>query len=293
MDDICLYPERFERNVNENLRRDGERVWVAWTNKAVLDDRGQVVEVFSVGSDITDRKRTEEALRTSEAFYRSIFENSLFGIGISGPGMKLIQVNPAFCRMLEYDGDELVGKLGIGDVTHPDDMPASREAMSRLAGGEINDFIIEKRYVTKSRKTIDAITYVKAIRDRAGAHQGSSATILDITDRKRAEEELERHRDHLEELVAERTAELRQAMEQLVQSEKLAALGHLVAGVAHELNTPLGNARTVASALGEHLREFAPPSSPAPCAAPNWKISSTADGKPWNCWSATPPAPPT
>jgi PAS domain S-box-containing protein len=256
MDDICLHPERFERNVNENLRRDGERVWVAWTNKAVLDDRGQVVEVFSVGSDITDRKRTEEALRTSEAFYRSIFENSLFGIGISGPGMKLIQVNPAFCRMLEYDGDELVGKLGIGDVTHPDDMPASREAMSRLAGGEINDFIIEKRYVTKSRKTIDAITYVKAIRDRAGAHQGSSATILDITDRKRAEEELERHRDHLEELVAERTAELRQAMEQLVQSEKLAALGHLVAGVAHELNTPLGNARTVASALGEHLREF-------------------------------------
>ncbi|MBL8254857.1 MAG: PAS domain S-box protein, partial [Candidatus Competibacter sp.] len=62
MDDICLHPERFERNVNENLRRDGERVWVAWTNKAVLDDRGQVVEVFSIGSDITDRKRAEEEL---------------------------------------------------------------------------------------------------------------------------------------------------------------------------------------------------------------------------------------
>ena len=56
-----------------------------------------------------------------------------------------------------------------------DDMPASREAMSRLAGGEINDFIIEKRYVTKSRKTIDAITYVKAIRDRAGAHHQQRA----------------------------------------------------------------------------------------------------------------------
>ena len=207
--------------------------------------------------DISERKRAEEAVRTSEAFYRSIFENSLFGIGISGPGMKLIQVNPAFCRMLEYDGEEVVGKLGIGDVTHPDDLSSSREMVIRLVCGEIDDFIIEKRYLAKSGKTIDALAYVKAIRDRAGAYQGSSATILDITERKRAEAELARHRDHLEELVAERTAELRQAMNQLVQVEKLAALGNLVAGMAHELNTPLGNARTVASALGEHLREFA------------------------------------
>ncbi len=129
MDEICHDPERFERNVNENQRRNGEQVWVAWTNKAVLDESGQVVEVFSVGSDITDRKR--------------------------------------------------------------------------------------------------------------------------------AEEELLRHREHLEELVAERTAELRQAMAQLMQSEKLAALGSLVAGVAHELNTPLGNTRTIAGALGEEVRAFA------------------------------------
>ncbi|KAB2936235.1 MAG: PAS domain S-box protein [Candidatus Contendobacter sp.] len=129
MEDICLYPERFEHNINENIHRNGARLWIDWTNKAVLDERGQVVEIFSVGSDVTDRKR--------------------------------------------------------------------------------------------------------------------------------AEEELERHREHLEERVTERTAELRQAMRQLVQAEKLAALGHLVAGVAHELNTPLGNARLVASTLSDELRAFA------------------------------------
>ena len=62
MDEICAHPEKFEHSINENMRRNGERVWIAWTNKTVVNDKGQVVEVLSIGSDITERKQAEAEL---------------------------------------------------------------------------------------------------------------------------------------------------------------------------------------------------------------------------------------
>ena len=62
MEQICAEPEAFEQNVNENMCRNGERVWINWTNRVVLDSMGQVAEILSVGTDITERKRTEEEI---------------------------------------------------------------------------------------------------------------------------------------------------------------------------------------------------------------------------------------
>jgi PAS domain S-box-containing protein len=63
MKEICADPQSFERNTNETLRRSGERAWIDWTNKVVLDEQGQIQEILSIGSDITDRKRAEEEVR--------------------------------------------------------------------------------------------------------------------------------------------------------------------------------------------------------------------------------------
>ncbi len=62
IDEICADPNRFERSSNENTRRNGERVWIDWTNKVVLDERGEIREILSIGSDVTERKRAEEEL---------------------------------------------------------------------------------------------------------------------------------------------------------------------------------------------------------------------------------------
>ncbi len=63
--DIVAHPDRFVNNVNENVCRDGRRVWMTWTNKAILDDNGQLSEILAVGTDITEQKRAQEALERS------------------------------------------------------------------------------------------------------------------------------------------------------------------------------------------------------------------------------------
>lgn len=62
MAQICANPKAFEQNINENMKRDGSKVWIAWTNKTVFDQQGNIIEVLSVGSDITERKKLGEEL---------------------------------------------------------------------------------------------------------------------------------------------------------------------------------------------------------------------------------------
>ena len=65
--EIVSHPERYVQNINENVCRDGRRVWMAWTNNAVLDENGKVAEILAVATDITDRKEAEEALQQANA----------------------------------------------------------------------------------------------------------------------------------------------------------------------------------------------------------------------------------
>ena len=72
--DLCEHPERHVNNENENVRRDGSRAWVVWTNRPLRDENGRVTEILCIGNDITEHKRMEEALRASEKGYRDILK---------------------------------------------------------------------------------------------------------------------------------------------------------------------------------------------------------------------------
>ena len=254
MERICQRPEEFAHNVNENMRRTGERVWVSWTNRAVFNDWGQVIEVFSVGTDVTEQKRAEAAVRESEERFAKAFHSSPAPMAISAIDTgRFLDVNEQLQRMLCYSRAELMDSSSV-DLGIWADAGAREQMVEQIrAHGVCRE--LPTRFRTKTGDIREALYSGEII--RLGEQDVLLSLIFDITDRKRAEKELQRHREHLEDLVSERTRELRQAMEQLMQTEKLAALGNLVAGVAHELNTPLGNSRVVASLLAEELRGFA------------------------------------
>ncbi|HUL92100.1 MAG TPA: ATP-binding protein [Burkholderiales bacterium] len=162
-----------------------------------------------------------------------------------------------FKRLLGYEPGELkesheewLSRL------HPDDREASLKRVgdaSRARGGRY-EAEMRLRHRDGSYRTFLSRA---AVPRTEGGRSLLVGAVVDITERKRNEEEVRRLNAELEQRVAERTRELTRASEELIRSEKLAALGSMVAGVAHELNTPIGNSLLAASTLGENTRAFA------------------------------------
>ncbi len=117
--DVVEHPERYVNNINENICKDGQRVWVSWTNKPLLDERGNVAEILAIGSDITDLKRAEEEILEREQKYRSLFENMLNGFAyhmiiVDDAGKPVdylfLEVNENFEKMTGLKRENVIGK---------------------------------------------------------------------------------------------------------------------------------------------------------------------------------------
>ncbi len=147
---LYRHPDMYITNENENLRKDGERVWVTWTNRALLDAEGNFVGLLSVGNDITDRKRAEEERRRSEEYYRTIFNRASDAILVTDLQDHIIDANEAAARMygctraelLAMDPWELVApEAQAGRQSRRESYLASpytvTEAMQRRKNGEI------------------------------------------------------------------------------------------------------------------------------------------------------------
>ncbi|MGO9315807.1 MAG: PAS domain S-box protein [Syntrophobacteraceae bacterium] len=96
MRELAAHPERYERNENENVRRNGERVWIAWTNKPVYDQAGRLTEVLCIGNDITELKRAELQLQ----IFRKFADNAGEGLAMADLEGRIFYMNAALLDML-------------------------------------------------------------------------------------------------------------------------------------------------------------------------------------------------
>lgn len=263
-------PSGHGRHEHENMRKDGERVWLGWNTRFFFDREGRLASMLCVGSDITERKRAEAILReaneelearvrvrtaeltqANEILQREngartetqralVDQNALYQALLKaqadvGEGVFLIEdgrvvfANDAVCQMFGYSWEEIQALPSFLDLACEEDRALLLENHRRRLAGEQFSNRYEVGLLAKDGRRVEAEIAVSTmpLRDKMRV----VVVVVDITARKRAEEDLHRIRDSLEKRVWERTQEL--------------------AVIIDELNTEIAERQKVEEALRE------------------------------------------
>ncbi|RIX47639.1 MAG: PAS domain S-box protein [Rhodocyclales bacterium GT-UBC] len=232
----------------QSRHKDGSLFWVEVALRQA--QIGGQPRLIAAVRDIDQRRRAEIALRASEERYRLLLSHSPVGIVHFDLQLNITYANERFAEILQVDQEKLLG-VDMNQLRDQAPLAACRQATQ----GEQGYFEGEYRSMLSGHTCWISFRTAPAL-DSDNRVMGGIGIVEDISSRVAAQQAVLKLNEELEKRVASRTnelvqanAEIKQAMKQLAQSERLAALGSLVAGVAHELNTPLGNANTVASSL--------------------------------------------
>ena len=186
-----------------------------------LESGGEIGELTGAFNAMLDTIESRgRSLIESEERFRRAFENAPIGVCLTSVDGRFLRINHSLCAMLGYTVEELSEKH-IADITHPDDIGKTRESVSRLLDGLAESIQYEKRYHHKSGRLIWAAVHAVLLRGGDGSPIHFVVHIVDVTAQKNADQERER-------LEA-----------QLLQSQKMEALGTLSGGIAHDFNNVL------------------------------------------------------
>ncbi len=222
-------------------RRNGERFWAMGTTSGLYDASGALVGYTKVMRDQTQWKAAMDALSESEQLKSAVLEASLDAVITMDEDGRIVEFNPAAERAFGHARKDVIGRTVAETIIPPHLREAHTRGLQRYRQTGVGAVIGRRTEWTAlhadgSQFPIELS--ISPVRLPSGRRL-FTATIRDITDRKRAEAELARHRDHLQEILAERTAELDASHQQLRLSERLAALGTLAAGLGHDMGNLL------------------------------------------------------
>ncbi|MDP2299242.1 MAG: PAS domain S-box protein, partial [Actinomycetota bacterium] len=224
------------------LRADGSGVAVETSGVPIVHEGSNGALVFV--RDVTERRRAEQALRESEARLRTLSDNIPDGFiyqldfDVDGRTRRLVHVSAGVERMLETSVAEALEDIEVLSGQALEGDRALLDVLEQRAHEALEPFMAEVSYRTPSGRERWARLSSEP-RLLENGHVVWDGVAIDITDRKVAEQELAGHRDHLEELVAERTAELTRANVALEEATR--AKSAFLANMSHELRTPLNS----------------------------------------------------
>jgi PAS domain S-box-containing protein len=203
-------PNRMRMMEMEEICKDGSTLWTETTFSFLRDKQGNPTGILGITRDISERRKTEEALRLSEEKFRNLFETSRDFLFIGTIDGRVIDCSKSAIDFFGYSREEII-KTNLRELYM---YPEERERFVKKVLDESFVENYELKLKKKDGTPIDTLATVVLRRDRDGTVVGLQGAVKDITKMKRLEQ-------------------------QLIQSEKLSGLGTMISGVAHELNNPL------------------------------------------------------
>jgi two-component system cell cycle sensor histidine kinase/response regulator CckA len=208
------------------ITKSGREVWLGQNAWIISDAAGKLVGMQAVARDITERRKAEEALRSAEAKYRALVEQSLMGVYIL-QNNRLVYTNPKAADMLGYTQQELIDSPFAFNFVHEQDRSMVQDQLERLDPERTPNVQLAVRGVRKDGEVIQVEAFCSVT--EFNGTRAILATVHDISDRVKLED-------------------------QLRQAQKMEAVGRLAGGIAHDFNNLLTAIRGNAELMSHRVK---------------------------------------